>query len=1376
MKRYDSVSGAEDDIVQVLGYLNFSSGRSDPKTLESLNRLYGRAIWGSPYAGMPPWLSIQQWLQDALLRLAADNPAFQKSSQANEVLSLVWRHLLPSYLDFHRDLLFHQEPEALFNGFFIGRAMEAILQQGAPWDEVDRIIPAAIQRLNDYVGFRPVAVLEGRRLEPYPHEWVRPIPLYIAGSGVTQGPYHDVVEQALKILAEANPDILQRAYLDLNHLDELALDPRAYDFDHPVNRRPNYHFGQWDPHCIDGQGYYRRFVIQQVTLDALLARQRQEKLPKEQLLFEAAAVLAGTILMASGVSGSGPNTFASTINLATLLSGIAAYRDEFYDQLLERMQGPHAERLKVEQGIRRQAFGGARQYLNQQLARHRASQLEHVQLARLFARMGNAVAAKDESDFVPVPAARILCRIDCLLTGGSQSLQQGDLKAAAAVPNQILDLLNRGIDCGAIVDPWNILGFAGNFSRFHGPESAVRDHRVDDLVSLMESIFSLQSRIWREAAARNEEALCLTVSKQFKEIAEWWRRYAAHEVPDLEATDPIESFKSASLVAAALRLWHSGGAAAGDVKFWAPHAEMFDSPKAYALVIEALLEREDFVASMALLVHWLSQAEKVGLQSGTVTFSVLAQQWLQRLQIRLTRGEKSLSLGWPLVSKFFDFLEANSEAYWAPPTFQLLNRKKNTKPPAEASTGNGGGEIEPEEDSTFRAAYENFIYKDSTDDGLDSSLFEEESETEDELMQESRRLEQHLSFLNAIAQMWKQVAIYPLLRTTETDEANPKPTDLSALKHWCDQAEINGKGLMQLLEEVHGHRIPRGGSDADAMARYDRRRLTKESLVDRIIGTVVETSDARFLLLATLCSSLENGDCQRLESAEQLPEDDRSAVRVFSHLMKGDVEEVKNEFPNLVRAFWSKPLLYVPLSRGGEPRSICEVRLRRRVMTHLLTWLPRAGLYYQAVELVETARHMENRNPVGNGAVTEFDDLYKIAYKSLVRSLIRNAYAWQKQIPAKTTPLKAYENRASYPVPDAIVIDQLDEVDIKGVVEPHSDLLIPFLEHLTKVMLGSWLSHSRTLRLSILETVENNNAWGKLVAFIKRFGGVIFTQQFLRLSNVRAILHQGVGAWLDHVQEDGGQTELQPLLDELEAGAVTRAEVEKQLSIVLEGIIDHYAEYRDYNSTTTQSDRGEMLYMLLDFLRLRVRYDRVSWNLRPVFWAHEIMVRSGCQKGATQWRRALSERIGREAELYLDNLAKLQEKYAMRMPTVADRLSERFIKPMTVDRMRALIRPAIRQIRLGKKTPAFDLLLQETKTLTKEPTGVGLDIPAWLLALEEEVDQALEHERYTRVEFNYDAAVPLRLISMSDLEDQLNTAERQTNRFLDPPTSPPPSS
>ncbi len=63
--------------------------------------------------------------------------------------------------------------------------------------------------------------------------------------------------------------------MNLDALDELAFDPRAYDFNHPVNRRPNYHFGTWDQHLIDNKGRYRRFVIQQCTFDAVLARIEQ---------------------------------------------------------------------------------------------------------------------------------------------------------------------------------------------------------------------------------------------------------------------------------------------------------------------------------------------------------------------------------------------------------------------------------------------------------------------------------------------------------------------------------------------------------------------------------------------------------------------------------------------------------------------------------------------------------------------------------------------------------------------------------------------------------------------------------------------------------------------------------------------------------------------------------------------------------------------------------------------------------------------------------------------------------------------------------------------------------------------------------------------
>ena len=69
-----------------------------------------------------------------------------------------------------------------------------------------------------------------------------------------------------------------------------------------------------------------------------------------------------------------------------------------------------------------------------------------------------------------------------------------------------------------------------------------------------------------------------------------------------------------------------------NVAFWAPHADLFDSPRAYALVISALLERRDFIAAMALLVHWLANADRVGLRSGGNSLPRLSERWLLRLR------------------------------------------------------------------------------------------------------------------------------------------------------------------------------------------------------------------------------------------------------------------------------------------------------------------------------------------------------------------------------------------------------------------------------------------------------------------------------------------------------------------------------------------------------------------------------------------------------------------------------------------------------------------------------------------------------------------------------------------------------------------------
>ncbi|MFO1062696.1 MAG: hypothetical protein U0892_02325 [Pirellulales bacterium] len=1371
------------DLRQILGYLNFSSGKPDLKTLQALNRIYALALPGSPYEGLPAYLQLHQWLGDALKELQQSNPAFAESEQAAAVLELVWIQLLPAYTDFHRDLLFHQEPEGIFNGFFLGRAVEAVLLQGGPWSDRDRIVAGAIDHLNDYVGYRPVAVLEGRRLEPYQHEWVRPIPLFIAGVGVTKGPYEEVVSRALDILRETDGGLLHRAHFDLDMLDELALDPRAYDFDHPVNRRPNYHFGQWDPNLVDNSGYYRRFVVQQVTLDALLARLHEEPaIEHEQLLVEAAAVLAGTMLMASGISGSGPSTFSSNTSLASLMAPIAQYRDEFYEQFLERLTGVHLERLLEEQKIRRQPLGGARQHLNTHLAKQRASQLEHVQLSRLFARMGNAAAAKEQSDFVPVPAARLIARLDCLLTAGNHALQDGRLDEAAETLPEIMDWVHRAVECGAIVDPWNILGFAGNFSRFHGPDAAVHDHRVGELVALMEQIFALQSRVWREAAGRGREDLCKQTEQQFRTNMEWWRRFAAHEVSDVNSTDPLDTFESAKLVAKALRLWHEGGAAAGDVPFWAPHADLFDSPKAYALVVESLLDRRDFIASMALLVHWLSQAGRVGLQSGGASFSDLARQWLQRFEhvlseqnakaglssssAEVTRSAPSEAsnvpspapLTWAIARKFFDYLEANAEKFWQPPTFLLAEgKKRRRKDSADSGLAlSGGDDLEDDSEESgdlLGAAWEKVVYQDSTDDGNEGETAEEGSDNQDELLEESNRLGQHLTFLTALGQMWRGAALSQHLRAQIDAEGTAANSVLEAMEHWAEQAALNRIGLLKLIEQVGAYDISRSGADMDSMARYDRQRVVKESLLERIIGTAVETSDARRMLLAVLSGSGRTSN-KVLNEISSMAEDDRLAVEIFGYLLHGEHEQVDAGFPRLITALRTKRLLYIPLARGGDPAQIYSVRLRRRVLSHLLLWLPRQGLFYQACRLIETARFMEHHNPVGSGAITEFDDLFKLGYRSMVKAVVHNAYAWRIE---ELKISGADASSASLQVPD---LDSHDG-DSLGELEPEGEDLIAVLQQLTEVLLGSWLAHSRTLRLSVLETIDNANNWKQLVDFIQRYGGTLFTQSFLKLGNVRAILHQGVGRWLDKVAEQGDNEDVAPLLDAIEEKVIERPLAEQLLSVVLEAIIDHHSEYRDYNSTTTQSDRGEMLYMLLDFLRLRVRYDRVCWNLRPIFWTHEVLVRGGCHQTAQQWRRALAERIGGEAELYIEHLGKLQKKYAMRMPTVADRLQERFTRPMTIDRMKALVGPAIRQYRQDpQNAPSFELLIEECKLMMEQPTGVGLDVPQWLNALEDEIERVSESQRGFVQRPQYDGAVGYHFVTVEQITDQLNSAAK----------------
>jgi hypothetical protein len=186
---------------------------------------------------------------------------------------------------------------------------------------------------------------------------------------------------------------------------------------------------------------------------------------------------------------------------------------------------------------------------------------------------------------------------------------------------------------------------------------------------------------------------------------------------------------------------------------------------------------------------------------------------------------------------------------------------------------------------------------------------------------------------------------------------------------------------------------------------------------------------------------------------------------------------------------------------------------------------------------------------------------------------------------------------------------------------------------------------------------------------------------------------------------------------------LARDEAVRWLELTLEAIVESYSEYIDYNSTTTQSDRGELLYTLLDFLRLEASYDRVAWNLKPVVLAHEVLVRNGRIEAAELWCQAVAQRSAQVADDHLARLETMVRQYGMRLPSVADRLGERFVRPLAIDRLCALVGPAVEERRGDQPGGCFDVLEEEVAHFTAEPSGVGFDVPLWLEALQTEVDR-----------------------------------------------------
>src|SRR5207302_9197631 len=98
---------------------------------------------------------------------------------------------------------------------------------------------------------------------------------------------------------------------------------------------------------------------------------------------------------------------------------------------------------------------------------------------------------------------------------------------------------------------------------------------------------------------------------------------------------------------------------------------------------------------------------------------------------------------------------------------------------------------------------------------------------------------------------------------------------------------------------------------------------------------------------------------------------------------------------------------------------------------------------------------------------------------------------------------------------------------------------------------------------------------------------------------------------------------------------------------------------------------------------------------------------------AVSWQEAFETLTRELAAQYEARRGELEKEHGMRLRTVADLVQERFVRPLALDRLCALIEPAMQEGGQPGGHQASGRLQRDLEPFTSSPTGVGLDVPQW---------------------------------------------------------------
>ncbi len=249
-----------------------------------------------------------------------------------------------------------------------------------------------------------------------------------------------------------------------------------------------------------------------------------------------------------------------------------------------------------------------------------------------------------------------------------------------------------------------------------------------------------------------------------------------------------------------------------------------------------------------------------------------------------------------------------------------------------------------------------------------------------------------MRFLVTLSQAWESVTelltgatpgASPATSSGQTSAASsvrhvPSDEQAEVLRHWQERNDVFLADAGGLMDDLAGWEPLEPEGDPDSLGEYDRQLHVKFGLLNAVISAGVALSDTARTMK---CLTRETTRPTRRRDI------DESAVNVLRLLAEGNASAVRQALPALLRDLSRKPLLYVPIDRGGRPKEILQARNLQSLIRTLLTQLPRLGLFRETWHVLRTAYIMERTSPPNGMSITEFDRLLESALHSTLATV-----------------------------------------------------------------------------------------------------------------------------------------------------------------------------------------------------------------------------------------------------------------------------------------------------------------------------------------------------------------------------------------------------